>query len=158
MMDSLPQTWRIAFGAVSNSNDPKTFVRGNYHRKHKGVHDFGTIAIIYNMTHPSVCGKMHGKTPQTVMLESKEMCQPADMLIYKEFGRGEEYSMKMPLFHFSKTIEATESGAINRHSHSNAKAQREAWAEYKEIFFPGISWNKRKNSWVSWPQCEMHQL
>ena len=50
MLAELPNSWTIINGAVSNQNDPSGWEEEIF-RKNGGTHDWGTVAVIYNLKH-----------------------------------------------------------------------------------------------------------
>lgn len=133
MLSDLPFDWTIVSAAISNFNEPCEFRKGNYFCRHEGINHYGAVAIIYNIGNPLVCSLVRGKSPVHLLRNATTMCQPSDMLIFKEFGgpRG-AFATRMPLFYFSQTSELPHPGAIHNHSVAHAEMQRSAWAEYVE--------------------------
>ena len=83
MLRELPSSWRVVNGAVSNRNEWENWENEGRFRKNLGVNDYGTVAVIYNMSHADVCESVADQTPAEKILSSAEPCQPADMLLYR---------------------------------------------------------------------------
>ena len=63
---------------------------------------------------------------------------------YEEFaGSVHAYSTHLPLFYFSKEVNAADAGAINSHHSDNAKRQRDAWGEWQ------ATWGKQLRALMS---------
>lgn len=131
MVSELPADWTVVAAAPTNFNEPGNFTKQQYFCPHDGIWHYGAVAVVYNIGNPELCSMVRGMSPVMLHRNASIMCQPADALLFKEFGgaRG-AFSSRMPLFYFSKNPEQAEPGAMSNHSIVDAIAQRAAWESY----------------------------
>ena len=156
--------WRMINGGVTNSNLYETFGeegkrQGGWGGERKksyfrgwGKEDWGAQFVIYNLSHPDVCGRIQNATIQKILDNSQGECEVADIFIYREIGGGERgehhseligwgvgeemriegvYSSKMPLVFFSEEAESAPTGAFNMHPTIQAYYHRRAWNDFR---------------------------
>ena len=89
MLSTLPHDWGVVNGAPTNSLDSDGFggvAREYFHSTNGTIHEFGAVAVIYNLDPTSaakICERATaaGKSAIDVLTSAKQPCQPADMLL-----------------------------------------------------------------------------
>ena len=166
MVSTLASGWKVINGGVTNSNLFEGFGKEEWRRKGWGGEqrggkksyfrewrreDWGAQFVVYNLSHPNVCGRLQNVSIQDIWDNSQAECEVADMFIYREIGGGERgeghseltgwgagveadkgvYSAKLPLVFFSDEAEDTPTGAFNVHPTIQAYYHRRAWSSYR---------------------------
>ena len=101
LLSTLPKNWTIVNAAPSNVNDGLKFGRSSqfFRPGHLdtavydiGRMDYGAVAVVYNLANPVVCSMANGHddsrhgSPVEFMRSAQNMCEPSDMMLYRELG------------------------------------------------------------------------
>ena len=144
MLEELPPSWRVINGAPTNSLDADSFGRPHWFRKNKGVWDHGAVMVIYNLGPPDICDRVNAlESGFDLILNARQSCQPADIMLYEEFGSTTisakssgkpvtSYTSFMPLVYFTQSAFLNDEVAIHDNDHNNAIKQRTTWHDYSQ--------------------------